>query len=307
MDIQTVGTDAFEMDCVRFGNGPRPFVILPGLAVQSVLASADAVAAAYKPFTEDFTVWLFDPRKDLPPGYAVRDMSRDTAAAMRFPGRPRVRGWCRRRNRVGNPRCRTAPVRRPRPRPLRHRARFRRPDAGVLPSGMNTAGECGGSFCGSVAEEGGRVDSGRGKVFGSSEMIVGGEDGRESVERYLGEWRAREHSPPSERGVPPAGRWLMDCECGAEGKGGGGSTAGGRGCRLSHGPSAEGLILLLRCKVALAATADRSTPPVAAPAACRLPCIRHPFMAAPPPSRRGECPVAPLVPCIRGIPEVVPL
>lgn len=86
MDIQTVGTDAFEMDCVRFGNGPRPFVILPGLAVQSVLASADAVAAAYKPFTEDFTVWLFDPRKDLPPGYAVRDMSRDTAAAMRALG-----------------------------------------------------------------------------------------------------------------------------------------------------------------------------------------------------------------------------
>ncbi len=86
MEIQTVGTDAFEMDYVRFGNGPRPFVILPGLAVQSVLESADAIAAAYKPFTEDFTVWLFDPRKDLPPGYAVRDMSRDTAAAMRALG-----------------------------------------------------------------------------------------------------------------------------------------------------------------------------------------------------------------------------
>lgn len=86
MDIQTVKTDAFEMECVRFGNGARLFVILPGLAVQSVLGSADAVAAAYKPFTEDFTVWLFDPRKDLPPGYAVRDMSRDSAAAMRALG-----------------------------------------------------------------------------------------------------------------------------------------------------------------------------------------------------------------------------
>ena len=86
MDIQTVRTEAFEMDCVRFGDGPRPFVILPGLSVQSVLASAEAVAAAYKPFTEDFTVWLFDPRKDLPPGYAVRDMSRDTAGAMRTLG-----------------------------------------------------------------------------------------------------------------------------------------------------------------------------------------------------------------------------
>ena len=49
-------------------------------------------------------------------------------------------------------------------------------------------------------------------------------------------------------------------------------------------------------------TAKRSTPPVAAPAACLLPCIRLPFMAAPPPSRRGAGPVALLVPCIRGIP-----
>lgn len=74
------------MDCVRFGKGARPFVILPGLAVQSVLASADAVAAAYEPFTEDFTVWLFDRRKDLPPEYTLRDMARDTAGAMRTLG-----------------------------------------------------------------------------------------------------------------------------------------------------------------------------------------------------------------------------
>ena len=55
----------------------------------------------------------------------------------------------------------------------------------------------------------------------------------------------REHSPPSERGVPPGGRWLVDCECGAEGKGGGGSTAGGCRCRLLRGPSAERLFRLL--------------------------------------------------------------
>ena len=86
MDIQTVRTDGFEMDCVRFGNGGRPFVILPGLSVQSVLASAEAVAAAYRPFTEDYSVWLFEPRKELPPGYGLRDLSRDTAAALRALG-----------------------------------------------------------------------------------------------------------------------------------------------------------------------------------------------------------------------------
>lgn len=86
MDIQTVRTDGFEMDCVRFGNGARPFAILPGLAVQSVLASAEAVAAAYRPFTADYSVWLFDPRKELPPAYGLREMARDTAGAMRALG-----------------------------------------------------------------------------------------------------------------------------------------------------------------------------------------------------------------------------
>lgn len=83
MDIQTVRTAQFEMDYVRFGDGGRPFVILPGLSVQSVLASAEAVAAAYQPFTEEFTVWLFEPRKDLPRAHGLRDMARDAATAMR--------------------------------------------------------------------------------------------------------------------------------------------------------------------------------------------------------------------------------
>ena len=123
----------------------------------------------------------------------------------------------------------------------------------------------------------------------------------------FGAWRVREHSPPSERGGPPEGRWLMDCEFGAEEKGGGGSTAEGRRCMRPLAPSLNSRFVRCGCGVALAATADRSTPPVAASAACLLPCMDIPFMAAPPPSRRGESPVALLVPCIRGIPEVVPL
>ncbi len=80
---------------------------------------------------------------------------------------------------------------------------------------------------------------------GSSGIIGDCDDGVGAMGAVFRAWGARKHSPPSERGVPPGGRWLMDCECGAEGKGGGGSTAGGRRCRLLHGPSAEGLFLLL--------------------------------------------------------------
>jgi pimeloyl-ACP methyl ester carboxylesterase len=79
------------MEYVRFGSGEKHFVILPGLSVQSVLISAHAVAAAYKSFTQDYTVYLFDRRKNVPAGYTVHDMAQDTAAAMRTLG---LEGMC---------------------------------------------------------------------------------------------------------------------------------------------------------------------------------------------------------------------
>ena len=80
--IETVETGGFEMDFFRFGTGARPLVILPGLSVQSVCGFADAVAAAYAPLTEDFTVYVFDRRRELPEVYPVEAMAEDTAAAM---------------------------------------------------------------------------------------------------------------------------------------------------------------------------------------------------------------------------------
>ncbi|MBQ3866799.1 MAG: alpha/beta hydrolase [Clostridia bacterium] len=70
----------------RFGRGERDLVILPGLSVQSVMAAAPAIAAAYAPLTKDFTVTVFDRREDLPPRYAIREMAEDTAAAMTSSG-----------------------------------------------------------------------------------------------------------------------------------------------------------------------------------------------------------------------------
>jgi len=74
------------MQFFRFGRGAGTFVILPGLSVQSVMGSEEAVKAAYESFTEDYTVYLFDRRADLPPVYTVRDMARDTAEAMQALG-----------------------------------------------------------------------------------------------------------------------------------------------------------------------------------------------------------------------------
>lgn len=71
------------MDYMRFGTGRKTLVILPGLSVQSVMKISDAVAESYRLLTDDFTVYLFERRNELPPSYSVYDMSRDTAEAIR--------------------------------------------------------------------------------------------------------------------------------------------------------------------------------------------------------------------------------
>lgn len=86
MKIDTVRTNEFSMDYLRFGHGGETLVILPGLSVQSVMASAEAVADAYRELTDDYTLYVFDRRKALPPAYSMNDMARDTAEAFRALG-----------------------------------------------------------------------------------------------------------------------------------------------------------------------------------------------------------------------------
>lgn len=71
------------MKYFKFGYGKGIFVILPGLSVQSVMDSAEAVAEAYKMLQKDYTVYVLDRRENLPNRYVIEDMARDTAAVMR--------------------------------------------------------------------------------------------------------------------------------------------------------------------------------------------------------------------------------
>ena len=72
-----------EMDYAVFGQGERALVILPGLSLKPVTPSADAVAAAYAAFAQNYRVYLFDRRNSIEAGYSVRQMAADTAAVMR--------------------------------------------------------------------------------------------------------------------------------------------------------------------------------------------------------------------------------
>ena len=67
------------MNYLKFGTGRKPFVLIPGLSIQSVLNMGDAVKNAFRVYDKDFAFYLIDRREDLPPVYTVADMARDTA------------------------------------------------------------------------------------------------------------------------------------------------------------------------------------------------------------------------------------
>lgn len=88
--IGTIKTADFSIDYCEFGSGDRTLVILPGLSIQNVLGSADAIAEAYQLLTDEFTVYVFERRQDLPSPYTVSDMAEDTAVAFRALGLEKI-------------------------------------------------------------------------------------------------------------------------------------------------------------------------------------------------------------------------
>ena len=81
--IRRVCVNNMQMEYFCFGHGRNTMVILPGLSIRSVMDAADAVAQAYSSLTQDFTIYVFDRRKNLPSVYCISDMAQDTAAAIR--------------------------------------------------------------------------------------------------------------------------------------------------------------------------------------------------------------------------------
>lgn len=79
----SVKTGSTEMEYFSFGSGSRRLIILPGIGVQKVRASAKGVETAYSCFEQDYTVTVFDRKNDLPQGCTIAQMADDTALAMK--------------------------------------------------------------------------------------------------------------------------------------------------------------------------------------------------------------------------------
>ena len=61
-------------------------MVIPGLAIKSVMKSAASLQVQYKMFAEGYTLYFFDRRKNVEPGYSLEEMARDQVLAMQALG-----------------------------------------------------------------------------------------------------------------------------------------------------------------------------------------------------------------------------
>lgn len=71
------------MNYIKFGNGSKNFIIIPGLSIHSIIGSKDAIEEAYKDFSEEYTVYVFDRPTNLKENESIEDLAKETAEFMK--------------------------------------------------------------------------------------------------------------------------------------------------------------------------------------------------------------------------------
>ena len=71
-------------DYIRFGNGPKTLVMIPGVGdgLKTVKGMALPFAFLYRSLAKHFTVYVFSRRRALSPGMTTREMAEDLNSAM---------------------------------------------------------------------------------------------------------------------------------------------------------------------------------------------------------------------------------
>lgn len=81
---QSVNINGFEMRYICFGSGQKTLVMIPGMDNRYLTDLGDIIEAQYASVKDDFTVYLFDRRTDMPEKYTVYDMAEDTVSVMNY-------------------------------------------------------------------------------------------------------------------------------------------------------------------------------------------------------------------------------
>lgn len=76
------GGNSMGIRYISFGSGEKTMVVVPGLSIGYVTDSAAAIEAAFSGFTQEYTVYLFDIRDDVPEDYTISRMGEDLVAVI---------------------------------------------------------------------------------------------------------------------------------------------------------------------------------------------------------------------------------
>lgn len=71
-----------EFDCISFGRGQKSLVMIQGLNTNGIKGAGISLAFMYRIFAKEYTVYLFDRRKNLSKGFTVEEMASDIALVM---------------------------------------------------------------------------------------------------------------------------------------------------------------------------------------------------------------------------------
>ncbi len=77
-----------DMYYVAFGKGKKYLIVLPGLSdgLWTVKGKAWLLAGSYKHFFNDYTVYMFSRKNELPNDYSIKEMADDQAEAIKILG-----------------------------------------------------------------------------------------------------------------------------------------------------------------------------------------------------------------------------
>lgn len=82
--------DNTDVSIIKFGNGPKSFVILPGLSVLPYNGLGTAIASGFKIFTPDYTCYFIPPKNLLPQKYSLKEVTEDTYRVIKKLGLSKV-------------------------------------------------------------------------------------------------------------------------------------------------------------------------------------------------------------------------
>ena len=71
-----------SVTCISFGRGDRPLVMIPGLRLSGIEGSKTILAGYYRIFADDYRVYIFDRKDELPGKCTIHGFAEDLAEAM---------------------------------------------------------------------------------------------------------------------------------------------------------------------------------------------------------------------------------